>query len=122
MHIDDRPVHRPEHRRRAPSSAAVAASTYRRRRAVAVAGIVSVLAAGGIAAHGVLSVPGGVPASAAGVAPTSPRRAVVAHRGDTLWALARTHHGAVDVDRYLDELIELNGGTAIQAGQQVLLP
>jgi hypothetical protein len=98
--------------------------TYRRRRAVAAATLCTVaLAGGGVAADGVLRDSGGVPASAAGAAlPPLRERTVVARPGDTLWALARQHHGVADFDRYLDEVIDLNGGTAIQVGQIVRLP
>ena len=41
---------------------------------------------------------------------------------DTLWSIARSHHGAVDVDDYLDALIDRNGGPSIQAGQAIELP
>lgn len=99
------------------------AGTYRRRRAVAAALCTLALAGGGVAADGVLRDSGGVPASAAGAAlPPPPERTVVAQPGDTLWALARQHHGVADFDRYLDDLIDRNGGTAIQAGQIVRLP
>lgn len=46
----------------------------------------------------------------------------VASTGDTLWSIADAHRGAVERDRYVDALVELNGGTAIQAGQAVRLP
>jgi hypothetical protein len=39
-----------------------------------------------------------------------------------LWAIARVHHGDIDLDRYLDRLITLNGGPSIQVGQAVVLP
>lgn len=75
---------------------------------------------------GLLAAPGGDPASASGGAPAiSGVEAPSAHfaaPGDSLWSIAVEYHGAVDLDRYLDTLIRLNGGTAIQAGQTVRLP
>ncbi|MGI9029230.1 MAG: LysM peptidoglycan-binding domain-containing protein [Ilumatobacteraceae bacterium] len=47
---------------------------------------------------------------------------VVAEPGDTLWSIAEEHHGTSGFRSYLDTLIQLNGGTAIQAGQAVRLP
>jgi hypothetical protein len=46
----------------------------------------------------------------------------VAAPGDTLWSIAEQYRGAVSRDRYVDALIDLNGGTSIQAGQPVRLP
>jgi hypothetical protein len=42
--------------------------------------------------------------------------------GDSLWAIAEAHHGSVPIRRYLDALIDLNGGTVIEVGQLVRLP
>jgi nucleoid-associated protein YgaU len=42
--------------------------------------------------------------------------------GDTLWSLARRHHGQQSPERYLERLIEVNGGTALEVGQVVVLP
>jgi Tfp pilus assembly protein FimV len=82
--------------------------------AVFVIGATSVLVAG----------PGGAPAAAAGAAPPAPAaRAVhVAHRGDTMWAIAHEYRGQVAHDAYLEALIRLNGGTRIEVGQAVQLP
>ena len=57
----------------------------------------------------------------AGGAPTV--QTVKVDAGDTLWAIAERHHGDVPIQRYVDRLVELNGGTtAIAAGQLVRLP
>jgi LysM domain len=100
----------------------VSQATYRRRRlavAVAVGASVSALAAG---AHGVLTGPGGVPASAAGAGMASARLVVRAEPGDSLWSIAEAYRGEVGLQRYVDALIDLNGGTQIAAGQLVRLP
>lgn len=64
---------------------------------------------------------GGVPASAAGAAPTT-HSVHVARPGDTLWAIAHEFRGELAHDRYLDALIGLNGGVGIEIGQAVRLP
>jgi hypothetical protein len=75
---------------------------------------------------------GGNPVVAAETSPTSPDAQVaeldetqaphVAQPGDSLWSIADEHRGAVDRDRYVDELIDLNGSTSIVVGQAVHLP
>jgi len=75
---------------------------------------------------------GGSPAVAAEAAPTPPGAQIaqlggapaqhVAQSGDSLWSIADEHRGAVDRDRYVDELIDLNGSTSIVVGQAVHLP
>ena len=98
------------------------AATYRRRRLV-VGGIMAFLAvSGGLAVNEVLTGASGVTASAAPAGSAPVRSTVTAQPGDTLWAIARVHHGEIDIDRYLDRLITLNGGTSIQVGQAVVLP
>jgi LysM repeat protein len=98
------------------------AATYRRRRLV-VGGIMAFLAvSGGLAVNEVLAGARGVTASAASAGSVPVRSTVTAQSGDTLWSIARIHHGNIDVDRYLDRLITLNGGTSIQVGQAVVLP
>jgi hypothetical protein len=95
---------------------------YRRRRAV-VAFVLVVLGAGaGSTVHDLLAGPGGVPASAAGDQPAIERVVLTARPGDTLWSIASAHRGPIDLDDYLDALIDRNGGTALQVGQAVVLP
>lgn len=101
---------------------AVSARTYQRRRAV-VGGLLAVVVACGIVVtHDVLAGSGGVPASAASSRSAQVRSAVTAQPGDTMWSIARAHRGEVSIDRYVDKLVDLNGGASIQAGQQVVLP
>ncbi len=109
---------------RAPAAGrrAMSARTYQRRRAV-VGGLLAVAVAFGIVVtHDVLAGSGGVPASAAASQPAQARSTVTAQPGDTLWSIAQAHRGDVSVDRYVDKLVDLNGGASIQAGQQVVLP
>ena len=45
------------------------------------------------------------------------------HAGDTLWSIAERYHGDVAIQRYVDALVDLNGGsTEIDTGQLVRLP
>lgn len=46
----------------------------------------------------------------------------VARDGDSLWSIAEAYRGGTDRESYIDALVELNGGAAIQVGQAVLLP
>ena len=113
---------RATHGRRA---ARVPVATYRRRRAVAallVAGALSAAGLGSLGALGVLTGPGGVPASAAGAGTAPPVIHVRAEAGDSLWSIAERFHGDAGLQRYVDALVDLNGGTAIAAGQLVRLP
>jgi LysM repeat protein len=100
----------------------VSPRTYQRRRAV-VGGLLAVVVALGIVVtHDVLAGSGGVPASAAESRPAQVRSTVTAQPGDTMWSIAQAHRGDVSVDRYVDKLVDLNGGASILAGQQVVLP
>jgi hypothetical protein len=108
-------VHRPATVRRRPG-------TYRRRRAVATALVAGVVGTLGILADSVLTGPGGVPASAAGAGTASPHMVVRADAGDSLWSIAEDHHGDVALSRYVEALIDVNGGTRIVVGQLVRLP
>ena len=107
----------------AAAPAAPAATVARRRRWLAGAVAVGAFSVLGLGAHGVLSGPGDVPASAAGAGPAPAVQTVKVDAGDTLWAIAERRHGDVPIQRYVDRLVELNGGTtAIAAGQLVRLP
>lgn len=104
---------------------AVTAETYRRRRAVVGTALAVVVASGAVLTHDVLAGSGGVPASAAASQPAHAglvRSTITAQPGDTLWSIAQAHRGDVAVGRYVDKLVDLNGGASIQAGQQVILP
>ena len=49
-------------------------------------------------------------------------RTHVAQPGDTLWSIADVYRGDVGQGRFVDALIDANGGTVIQIGQAVRLP
>jgi len=103
-------------------SARPSAAAYRRRRVVVGTALAVFVAVGAVTAHDVLAGSGGVPASAAVSLPAQARQRVVAQRGDTLWSIAAAHHGEISITRYVDALVDLNGGPTIQAGQEVVLP
>jgi nucleoid-associated protein YgaU len=105
-----------------PSGAPIrhAEAVYRRRRAVVGTLLAVVVAVAAVATHDVLAGSGGDPASAAVSLPA--RTTVIAQPGDTLWSIARAHRGEASLTRYLDTLVDLNGGPAIQVGQPIVLP
>lgn len=97
-------------------------SVYRRRRLV-VGTIAAVLVvAGGLAVNEFVVGDSDGTASAAVAGPPAQRVTVTAQPGDTLWSIAQTHRGSVDVYDYIDRLVRLNDGPAIQAGQAIALP
>jgi hypothetical protein len=100
------------------------AATYRRRRAVAGLLLAVVAGTGALAGSTLLTGPGGVPASAAGAGTEAdgPPMSVRVEAGDSLWSIAEAHHGTVSIARYLEALIDRNGGTVIEVGQLVRLP
>ena len=98
------------------------AATYRRRRVVVGTTLAVLVAVSAVTAHDVLAGSGGVPASAAVSQPAQARARIVAQPGDTLWSIASVHHGDISITRYLDVLVDLNGGATIQVGQEVVLP
>ena len=95
---------------------------YRRRRAVVGLALAGAAGLATLVADGVLTGPGGDPASAAGAGPVVHGMTVRVHRGDSLWSIAEEHHGDIPLTRYLEALIDRNGGTSIQVGQLVHLP
>jgi hypothetical protein len=107
-------------RRPAPSAGRVSEATYRRRRAVVGTALAACVAVGAVTAYDVLAGSGSVPASAAVSQPA--RVTTVAGPGDSLWSIAERHHGDIALARYVDKLVQLNGGPTIQAGQLVVLP
>ncbi len=108
--------------RAARSASVPTAATYRRRRAVVGVASAVLVASGLVLAHDVLAGSGGVPASAAASQPALARSTVTAQPGDTLWSIAEAYHGDVSLTRYVDKLVDLNGGPSIEAGQRVILP
>jgi Tfp pilus assembly protein FimV len=102
--------------------------TVRRLLAAVVALAVSALGAIAVVETvGALVDLGGRPAAASEIpasesAPVAAPSLHVAAPGDTLWSIAEQYRGEVSRDRFVDALIDLNGGTVIQVGQPVRLP
>lgn len=100
---------------------------YAVRRAVVTAIVVLSIAAAAVAvsamAGAVVDV-GGRPAAASDIdtGTSHGQRIHVAQPGDTLWSIAATHRGEIGRERFIDALIDLNGGTRLQVGQAVRLP
>jgi LysM repeat protein len=117
-------VQQPVHTRRTCTlpSRRVPEATYRRRRAVVGTVLAVLVAVSTVLAHDVLAGSSGGPASAAASQPALSHLSVTAQPGDTLWSISEAHHGSVSLARYVDKLVDLNGGASIQAGQAVLLP
>lgn len=107
----------------APRTAASRPTTqvYVRRRLLVVLVLVAVVAAVWMGAGDVVANRGGDPASASAVRPVAAQTYIV-QPGDTMWSIARVHHGERSLSDYVDLLIEHNGGTLLQIGQQVVLP
>jgi hypothetical protein len=102
---------------------------YGRRRVVAAllagvsAVVVGVVLFVAILAIGLLAGSGGRPASASRAEPANTAATTyVAVAGDSLWSIAEANHGEVDIDWYVEALIDINGGTSVQIGQAVGLP
>jgi nucleoid-associated protein YgaU len=97
-----------------------------RRVAAAVAAVVAValLAIVGSGLVGALADLGGQRVAATDIAVVSEATPSmhVAQPGDTLWSIAERYRGDVGHGRYVDALVDVNGGTAIQVGQAVRLP
>ncbi len=93
-------------------------------RRVAALAVVVVTAAVLVGIIILLAGSGGRPASASRAEPAfiSTATVHVAEAGDSLWSIAEANRGDVSIDRYVDALIDVNGGTAIAVGQAVRLP
>ena len=96
---------------------------YVARRFVAVVLLAVMFAAALVAVSAALDV-GGRPAAASDntSAGSATGGAHVAQPGDTLWSIADLYRGDVGQGRFVDALIDANGGTDIQIGQAVRLP
>lgn len=110
------------------SQPTMAEPNYLARRVMVVVVAVAVIAASAVAVGqtvGALVDLGGRPAAASEIAApgaVAAPRLHVAASGDTLWSIAESYRGTTLRDRYVDALIDLNGGTTVQVGQAVRLP
>jgi len=96
-----------------------ATTVYIRRRLVVGAAFLLIVLGVWFGAGTVLANRGGAPASTPTVRPAA---TYLAQPGDTMWSIAAAHHDGEVPAAYLDALIELNGGTALEVGQVVVLP
>jgi LysM repeat protein len=83
---------------------------------------VTLLVVASFAAVGPLLGGDGRTASASDAAAAAVVRIHVAQPGDTMWSIAQRYRGDVGQDRFVDALIDVNGGAAIQIGQAIRLP
>ena len=118
----------PAHRTDVVIRSAPVEINYTARRAIALLVVVVAVALGAFAASatvGALADVGGRPAAASDIATISAGAPIVrihvAQPGDTLWSIADRYRGEVGQDRFVDALIDVNGGTSILAGQAVRL-
>lgn len=98
---------------------------YIRRRIVVASVFFSLVAALGLGADNVLANRGGEPASASAVRQATSPGLITTYQvqpGDTMWSIAESHRDGANLLHYVDELIELNGGTTVQVGQLISLP
>lgn len=107
------------------------AAARRRRRLLLAASLVSGVFGCGLLSEALFAGSGG-PAAAAprehaaavsiAPAPGAVPAVVVAEAGDSLWTIAERFHGETPVVDYVAQLVALNGGAAIRAGDAVVLP
>lgn len=109
-------------------------AVYIRRRLAVLLVLVAMLCSVAWSTGQVLASRGGAPASAptarpalagdadADADPAAATASYVVQPGDTLWSLARRYHGDMSTERYLERLVEVNGGAALEVGQVVVLP
>ncbi|HTH06509.1 MAG TPA: LysM peptidoglycan-binding domain-containing protein [Ilumatobacteraceae bacterium] len=109
----------PARLRHEPAEPVPTTTVYLRRRLLVGMVLLAVVVAVFFGAGSVLANRGGAPASTSAVRPAS---SYVAQPGDTMWSIAASHRGSSGQSDYVDALVELNGGAALQVGQVVLLP
>lgn len=94
---------------------------YIRRRVLVSLVLAAVVAVVWLGAGSVVANRGGDPASASAVRPTATVTYVV-QAGDSMWSIAAAHRGGHSQVDYVDMLIDANGGSSIEPGQQLILP
>ncbi|MEY4338727.1 MAG: hypothetical protein RLZ14_577 [Actinomycetota bacterium] len=94
---------------------------YIRRRLLVCCVLAAVVAFVWLGAGSVVANRGGDPASASAVRPTATVTYVV-QPGDSMWSIAAAHRGDHSQVDYVDMLIEVNGGSSLEPGQQLVLP
>jgi nucleoid-associated protein YgaU len=101
-------------------------TVYLRRRLLAGVVALAIVLAVMVGAGNVLANRGGAPASTSAVRPASVTAVAggtyLVQPGDTLWSIAAAVHGGAAPVEYVDTLVALNGGAALQVGQVISLP
>ena len=92
---------------------------YLRRRLLLALVFIAVIVAVVASAGNVLANRGGAPASAPAVRPAT---VYVVQPGDTLWSIALRFRGDHSQAGFVDDLVDMNGGSALQVGQVITLP
>jgi LysM domain len=113
------------HYRRVERPCVARRPNYVLRRCVAAFVSVGIVLIVAVVLNGLLASFGGRSASAAEARPVNVSAfdtTYVAQPGDSLWSIASDHRGNVDHGAYIDELVRINGDTAIVVGQAVILP
>ena len=95
-----------------------------RRRLLVAFVFIAIVGALWVGGGSVLANRGGAPASTSAVRPASVSSAAsyVVQPGDTIWSIAQRFHGEGSQMRYVDALVAINGGSALQVGQVMTLP
>ena len=96
-----------------------ATQVFVRRRLMVAMVFIAVVVALSVGAGSVLANRGGAPASTSAVRPAT---TYVVQPGDTIWSIAQRFHGEGSQMRYVDALVAINGGSALQVGQVMTLP
>ena len=101
-----------------------ATQVFVRRRLMVAMVFIAVVVALSVGAGSVLANRGGAPASTSAVRPASVSSAAsyVVQPGDTIWSIAQRFRGEGSQVRYVDALVAINGGSALQVGQVMTLP
>ncbi len=106
---------------------------YARRRLMVVLSLLAIVLVLMFGAGHVVANRGGAPASAsmirpanspalAGVSTPAPANVYIVQPGDTLWSIGERFHGHTSLVDYVDQLVDVNGGTELQISQALSLP
>jgi hypothetical protein len=96
---------------------------YARRRLTVLLSLAAIVLVLFVGTGHVVANRGGAPASASAIRPATSQFGIyVVQAGDTLWSIGQRFHAQVSLADYVDQLIDLNGGTHLQPSQALKLP